>query len=122
MKLLLSFLLLFSIKSYSQKDIELKDVSKHIGDSVRIDAVVFGGKYLEHTKGAPTFLNIGGKYPNAPLTLVIWQDVRAKYKHVKIVDYYTGKRVLIYGVLKEFNGKFKIIINNPEQILEITTH
>jgi len=38
--------------------------------------------YLEQTKGSPTFLNIGGNYPDAPLTLVIWNDVRKQFKHI----------------------------------------
>ena len=63
----LSFLRLQGI---AQKDIEIQDAAKHGNDSVRICSKIYGGKYLENVKGSPTFLDVGGNYPNAPLTLV----------------------------------------------------
>ena len=42
-------------RTFSQIVIELSDVSKHIGDSVKIVAKIYGGKYLENIKGSPTF-------------------------------------------------------------------
>lgn len=119
MKLILSFLLLLSLNSYSQQQIKIDDVSKHIGDSVKIEAKIYGGKYLENSKGSPTFLNVGAKYPDALLTLVIWNDVRLKFSHQPIEQFFNNKNVMITGVIKEYKGKPEIIIYNQNQMDEV---
>lgn len=70
----------FSFQAFAQQEIKLEEIKDHIGDSVKIMAKIYGGKFLENAKGTPTFLNVGGNYPNAPLTLVIWSDVRSQFK------------------------------------------
>ena len=116
--ILVTVVLFLSFKAYSQKEIDLADVSKHVGDSVKIEAKIFGGKYLESAKGMPTFLNVGDNYPNAPLTLIIWNDVRSKFENQPIEEFYSGKRVIIYGVLKTYKNKLEIEIRDPKQLLE----
>ncbi|KAA9037140.1 hypothetical protein FW778_17070 [Ginsengibacter hankyongi] len=77
MKVALLFILsLFTISTIAQTEIKLEDVKNHIGDSVRLQATIYVGKYLKPAKSSPTFLDVGGNYSNAPLTLVIWDDVR----------------------------------------------
>src|ERR1035437_2634304 len=78
---------------------------------------IFGGKYLENSKGTPTFLNAGGSYPNAPLTLVIWADARKEFKN-KPEEYYAGKSVCVTGKIELFKDKPQIVINKEEQIRE----
>jgi len=72
-------MLLLSIIVLAQTEIKLEDVKNHVGDSVKLKTKIYGGKYLENAKGSPTFLNVGDNYPNAPLTLVIWEDVRKQF-------------------------------------------
>ncbi len=111
--------LFISACSFLQTNIELRDVSKHIGDSISVEGVVFGGKYFDGSKGSPTFLNIGGKYSDALLTLVIWEDVRNKFTHQPIEKFYDGNRIIINGVIKTYKDKPEIVISNPNQIQEI---
>ncbi len=68
-------------------------------------------------KGSPTFLNVGGSYPNDPLTLVIWNDVRKQFKHIP-EDILKGKDVCIYGTIILYKDKPEIVISNPNQIQE----
>ena len=63
---------LTALSAFSQTEIKIKEVKDHIGDSVKICAVVRGVKYLPNAKDQPTFLDYGGRYPDAPLTLVIY--------------------------------------------------
>ncbi len=105
--------------AFSQTLTELRNVSKHIGDSISVEGVVFGGKYFDSSKGSPTFLNIGAKYPDALLTLVIWGDVRNKFTHQPIEKFFDGKRIVIYGVIQTYKDKPEIVINNPNQIQEM---
>nr|WP_276504847.1 hypothetical protein [Terrimonas sp. H1YJ31] len=61
MKYLISFLLLFGVAlaSFGQEIIKLDDVSKHVGDSVKVCGKVYGIRYLEQAKNSPTFINVG---------------------------------------------------------------
>ena len=85
--------LYYSICRLAQKEIDIADAANHIGDSVKICSKIYGGKYLEQIKGSPTFLNVGGNYPDAPLTLVIWNDVRKQFKHIP-EEFLKGKDVM----------------------------
>lgn len=109
---------LYASNTFSQVKIELTDVSKHIGDSVRISAVIYGGKYLEQAKGAPTFLNVGGDYPKAPLTLVIWNEVRKQFHKQMPEVILKGKECVIFGKIELYRGKPQIVIYNAKQIVE----
>ena len=110
--LLLTFI---SINAFSQQQIKLEEIKDHVGDSVTIHAKIYGGKYLPSVKGAPTFLNVGGNYPDAPLTLVIWGNARSKLKNAP-EDFYKDKNVVIYGKLVLYKEKPEIVISDPKQI------
>jgi len=111
-------LLLISLITFSQTKIELSDVPKHIGDSVSISATIYGGKYLEHIKGSPTFLNVGADYPNAPRTLVMWSDVRKEFPKKPPEVLLVGKDCLIFGKIELYKGKPQIVIHSRKQIIE----
>ena len=115
MKYILIFLIGFSFPAFAQKQIKIEEVKNHVGDSVTICTKIFGGKFLETAKGTPTFLNAGGNYPTAPLTLVIWADARNVFKNKPEV-YYTGKNVCITGKIELFKDKPQIVINNESQL------
>ena len=119
MKLLIivSFLC-FSITVIAQTDIKIEDVRNHVGDSVRLMAKIYSGKYLETATDTPTFLNVGGNYPNAPLTLVIWGDVRSQFKNAP-ETFYTGKDEWITGKIELYKNKPQIVIHNANQINDI---
>lgn len=92
---------LIKFSSFAQTEIKIDDAKNHVCDSVKICTKIYGGKFLENTKGAPTFLNAGGYYPNAPLTIVIWADARKEFNN-NPEEFYKGKEVCIYGVIKLF--------------------
>lgn len=108
-----------SFSSYCQKEIKIAEIKHHIGDSVKIMAKIYGGKYFENIKGTPTFLNVGDKYPNAPLTLVIWGDVRKQFKTPPEELYNKGHVKWITGKIVLYKGKPEIIINSPDQIYDV---
>ncbi len=55
--LILCFL---SVSSFAQTEIKLDDVQNHVGDSVKLMAKIYSGKYLENVERTPTFLDVGG--------------------------------------------------------------
>ncbi len=81
MKFILILLSFFSaFLSSAQQEIKIEDAKNHIGDSVKICALVYSGKYLPNVKGQPTFLDMGGNFPNAPLRIIIWGYVRKQFE------------------------------------------
>ncbi len=116
--IIVSFFCLLSISTLAQQEIKIEGVKSHVGDSIKVCTKIFGGKFLESAKGTPTFLNAGGDYPNAPLTLVIWADARKDFKN-KPEEYYTGKEVCITGKVELFRDKPQIVINKEDQIKEV---
>ncbi len=115
-----AFLLLIAlcctIASFAQTEIKIEDAAKHVGDSVKICAKVYGGIFLEQAKGTPTFLNVGGSYPNNPLTLVIWADTRKTFEQ-KPEEFYKDKYVCIFGKITLFKDKPQIVLYNKNQLV-----
>ena len=98
----------------AQTAIKLEEVSKHIEDSVIVCGIVDDMRYFENSKNQPTFLNIGGKYPNQLLTVVIWGVVRNQF--TGSVEDLKGKQVCITGRIILFKEKPEIVIGQPGQI------
>lgn len=102
--------------SFAQTEIKLEDAAKHVGDSVKICAKIYGGIFLEQAKGTPTFLNVGGSYPNNPLTIVIWADTR-KTLEQKPEEFYKDKTVCIFGKISLYKDKPQIVLYNKNQLV-----
>jgi hypothetical protein len=116
-KLLLSFLIISgSLFTYAQTEIKIDDAAKHEGDSVTICTKIFGARYFENGKGAPTLLNAGAKYPDAPLTVVIFGENRAAFAN-KPEEFYLEKNVCVTGRISMFKGKPQIVITKESEIV-----
>jgi micrococcal nuclease len=112
------FLLIISITSMNtnaQKLISLNEVKDNIGDSVKLKGQVYAVKYLQQVKGSPTFLDVGGAYPNEALTLVIWNNTRNKFKDPP-EELFNNKTVSITGRILLYRGRPEIVISEPGQI------
>ena len=101
--------------AHGQTSIKLDEVSSHIGDSVTVCGKVSGMRYFENSKDKPTFLNIGAKYPNQQLTVVIWESVKTLFtgKVEDLVD----KEICITGRIILYKERPEIVIEKPEQIV-----
>ena len=116
-KILLAIsLYLTSALAFAQQEIKIEDAAKHEGDSVRVCTKIFGGRYFEHSNRSPTLLNAGAKYPDAPLTLVVFGENRVAFKN-NPEEYYTDKTICITGKIVMFRGKPEIILTSEEQII-----
>ena len=118
MKKIIITVLFFWLSSmaFAQQEIKIEDAAKHEGDSVTICTKIFGGRYFENSNRAPTLLNAGAKYPDAPLTIVVFGDCRANFKN-KPEDFYTDKNVCVTGRIVMYKGKPEIIVTKEEQII-----
>lgn len=67
------------------------------------------GKVYEVSEFAGgSYLNLNGYYPNHEIALTVW-------KH-KDLEYFEGKQVCSYGIVKEYKGKLSIDVNSLKGI------
>lgn len=117
MKQLLTILLLAtSLSSWAQKEIKLEEVNSHIGDSVTVKGKIHGIRYLQSAKNTPTFINVGGAYPNQLLTIVIWGDVRKKLNYAPEEEKYAHGMAVVSGKVELYKEKPQIVITDPSQL------
>ena len=118
MKKLIGCIALFLLGSacYAQQEIKIEDAAKHEGDSVTICTKIFGARYFETSNRSPTLLNAGAKYPDAPLTIVIFGENRPAFKN-KPEEFYTDKNICVTGRIAMYKGKPQIVLTSESQIV-----
>ena len=113
--LIATFCFITAIRATAQQKITPEEVSKHIGDSVTICGKISGGKFLDAAMNQPTFLNMGGAYPNQLLTVVIWRNTRKSFAY-KPEEKLKGKMVCVSGRVELFKDKPQIVVQQATQI------
>lgn len=117
MKKLLTILAFFAALSLkAQTVINLASLTSHIGDSVTVKGKIFGARYLESAKNTPTFISVGGAFPNQLLTIVIWGDVRKTLGYAPEEMPYVNGMVKISGRVELYKGKPQMVVTNPSQL------
>ncbi len=118
MKKLLLFLsvsFLFA-SAEAQTVVSIDSLANHIGETVTVCDKVYGTRFFESSKRKPTFLNMGASYPNSPLTIVIFEEDRPKFKRVPEI-LYDRKNVCVTGKLETYKKITEIIVTSPDQIV-----
>lgn len=87
----------------------------HVGERATVCGLVAGTRYLDKTKGKPTFLNFDRRYPHHTFTAVIWEAARARFAEAP-ERAFDGRRVCVTGQIKDYKGQPEIIVNDPAQI------
>lgn len=114
----LFFVLIFSLLSinvYSQQ-ISLEEVSKYLDthDTVKVCGKIFTVQVLKTKKGSNiTLLNLGAKYPEQLLTVVIYEEMlSALPPEVHLVP---NSEICITGNIIAYKGKPEIVIKKAGQ-------
>jgi hypothetical protein len=92
-----------------------RDAYRHIGKEVTVCGHVAGATWMEGLRGRPTFLNLGGVYPNQTFTVVIWDDARGKFDTPPNV-LFDGADICVTGKVETYKGKPQIVVRGPQQI------
>lgn len=95
-------------------DINLSDISKHIGDSVRFCARVYNTRYFESAVNKPTILDVNDSF-TSQLNIIIWEQDRKNFSNAPESLYYK-KKICVSGVVESNNNIPQIIIRNRHQI------
>lgn len=93
--------------------VDVTKASEYEGKLVSICAKVFSTKVLD--SNGMTFLNVGGAFPNSPLTIVIYGDSLENF-NFKPANYYKGKDICVTGKIKIYKGKPEIIVTKASEI------
>lgn len=97
----------------AQIKIAAKDASKHIGETVTICDSVYSTKLIDGSNMA--LLNVGGRYPNQLLTIMIPGSDRGKFKNLP-EKFYKNKKVCVAGKVVLYRDKPEIVVSDPKQI------
>ena len=111
------FSLIFSwccLSSFAQKKISIDSVNYHKNEMVTVCGKVYETKFSEESQ--TTFIDLGGAYPNALLTVVIFGKDIANFKEAPEI-LYKDKNICVTGVIKEYKTKDEIIVSKPEEIV-----
>ena len=118
MKYILLAITLFSAQvTFAQKTIDINEAINNVGDTVTICTKIYGGRFMENSKGAPTLLNAGASYPNSLLTIVVPGDSR-KIFDFKPEEYYKDKDICVTGIIELYKEKPQIVVIKASQIVE----
>ncbi len=90
--------------------ISAADAEKYIGKKEMVCTEVFEEKELSSV----SFLDAGAKYPDNPLTIVVFARDRGNFKNG--LEVYDHKNICVTGTIKEYKGKPEIIITGPKDI------
>jgi S1/P1 Nuclease len=90
--------------------ITAEDAEKYIGKKVIVCSMVYSVKELPNIN----FINLGARFPDNPLTIVVFPDDKRNFKQG--LGVYDGKNICITGVIKEYKGNPEIIITDPQDI------
>ena len=91
--------------------IQPADASKNIGKPVTVEGVV---NEVHHAASKKViFINMGGEYPDSPVTGVLFSADAAKFPDI---DSLQGKAVDISGTVKLYQGRAEIVVSDPAQI------
>ena len=107
-------LLLISNILYSQYQISIDSISAYIEKTVKVCDKV-AGTFVTKSDKPLTYLNLGSDFPNAKLTIVIFQKDLINFPHTPS-DHYKGMNICITGELTLYKDRPQIIANKPEQV------
>lgn len=100
---------------FAQQEITLADAGKFVGQTVKVCGKIYGGRFLDRTPKQLTLLNMGADYPNQLLTIMIEGEKRKTFSY-KPEEKLVQKEVCVVGIIKEFRGKYEIIVEKEGDI------
>ncbi len=97
------------------KQISVKDIRDHIGDSVTFCSKVFRTRYFKDSEEGPTVLDVQADFSDPFVNVVILQKDRAAFGNTPEVNF-LNKEVCISGVVRLRNNIPYVAVQGPAQI------
>ena len=77
--MLFAGMFLFGLMVQAQETINIDDIAKYVGKEVKVCDKVYSARFLDNSARQLTLINLGGKYPNQKMTVVIDGDSRKNF-------------------------------------------
>ncbi|HQW83246.1 MAG TPA: S1/P1 nuclease [Ferruginibacter sp.] len=100
-----------TITAEYKNGINVNDAEKNLGKKVTVCSRVFSIRSTD----AITQISIGKKFPNNPLTIIIFGKNYSRFNK-PLTEMFTDKNICIKGTITEYKGKPQIIIDDPDDI------
>jgi micrococcal nuclease len=87
----------------------------YVGQEITVCGYVAQVSTIESINGQPTYINMGGKYPNHSFTVVIWKKNILSWDGASLQDY-QNQLIAVTGEVVLYRGKPQIVAYTPSQI------
>ena len=122
MKKIFTLVLLFCrFYAFAQVPVLPEDAHLHLGDSVSVSGIVYGGHYFEASPNKTTMLYLGDSAQVAPLILSIDSTNISNFRD-SLLEYYLNKNITVSGMVSLSNEMPLIKIVSASQISVNTDH
>jgi len=110
------------LSCFAQKEVTLEQAKDHVGDSVKLEGVIYGIKVFQDDDKKPTLslINLGAQYPNQLLTIAVYSS----YKTQDVVfpdERFNGGKAIVFGKIEMYKGKPQIVVRSPNQLYIVAT-
>lgn len=114
-KLLFLICFLASYSGFSQEcGIPPEKAIEKLNEKTTVCSEVSQVYFAKGSNGQPTYLNLGGDFPNHSFTIVVWGANKEKFSYdLKDLE---GKKISVTGIVAEYRGKAQIIVEEESQI------
>ncbi|WP_339811891.1 hypothetical protein [Zunongwangia profunda] len=115
--LLIIFICLISHGNIAQEcDVAITETHKFVGKEVVVCGEVTQVASPRGIQGNPTYLNMGGRYPNQTFTVVIWGQEAMQFP-MGFLKSLEGERIAVSGVIVDYRGKPQIVVGDVGEVV-----
>ena len=103
----------------------IHEAAEDIGEEVTVCGKVSATHYAVQSNAQPTYLDMGGAFPNQVFSIVIWGEDRGNF-HAAPEELYRGQYLCATGLVETYKAKPLIFVSSPSalqtDILSIVKH
>ena len=92
-----------------KKGIDISEVKNNLGKEVAVCSKVYSIRSTDKI----TQISLGDKFPNNPLTVIIFGSSYTKFK-TNPGELFANKNICVTGKIEDYNGKLQIGVNSPD--------
>jgi hypothetical protein len=109
-------LLVLSAPGHAQREdlVRAHEAREYAGQYAMVCGVIASAKYLQNSRGAPTYLNFDKPYPDSEFSAVIFGKNRKNFSPGP--ETLTGYKACVYGKIKMYKGKPQMELVKADQL------
>ncbi len=113
-RLLIATAAMLAVSVANAASITAEQAAGHVGEVATVCGPVGHTLYASSTRGQPTFIDFGPKYPDSVFVVLIWGSSRSKFGTPELT--YQNRSICVTGEIHNYKGKPEIIVSDPGAI------